>query len=130
TKWFGSTRNAGPPAPAGSSSWASDAASAADQLPPTLCAPFSAHQAAVSFGPSLRPTSKPGLRVTSDPQVSPRFQPDLASRLAAEASASALEFQMSGRAPPCALTAVVRKTLGSTWVWPIAPAHDPRSWPR
>src|SRR5215467_12969206 len=91
-------------------------------------APWASHHAGGCFGPSLRLRSNLGASDTSTAQPSPPRQPLLASRLAADASASAPEPQMSGLpAAPAALTAVARNADGRSWVWPIAPAHEPFS---
>ena len=101
-----------------------------DQAPPSARrAPLSAHQAGGCFRPFAEAVVE--LRAAGSPrraQPSPRFQPAFASRLAAEASASALESQMSGL--PLAVGAHGGgrgRCEGSSWVWPIAPAQEPRS---
>src|SRR5579863_8783064 len=125
-KWLGSARNAGPAAPDGSSSCAAAAVSATrHDRPSARLTPLSAHHDGTSFGPSVSDRSKPFGSFTSWAQPCPRAQPLLASRFAAEASASAGEPQMSGLPSPWALTEVVRNVDGRIWVWPMATAHEP-----
>ena len=108
-KWFGNSRKIGPPAPAGARSWASAPLSASLQgCPSARATPSAAQASGDSFGPSLMLKSKPSGTVTSLAQLSPRRQPPLASRLAAEASESAAEAQMSRAPSPSPSTAVER----------------------